>query len=118
MPAVAPLTPACHDPSLRTHLQLAKSEESSPRYQTFPNLSCPYQSKVFSSRLPSTNTWSRTTAARIPRIVFVLCVTNTETRRAFPSCVPRKRNVVPGRSGKYLLSIRVTKSLGDGKTGI
>src|SRR6266540_5462089 len=118
MPAFASLTPASHDPSLRTHLPFTKSEESSPRYQTLPCLSCAYQSKVFSSRLPPTSTWSRTTVARMPRITFVLWVTKTETRRAFPSCVPRKRKVVPGRSGKYLLSIRLTKSLGDGKTGI
>ena len=44
-------------------------------YQTFPSLSCAYQSNVFSIGLPREETVSRTTVASTPMIFFVWCVT-------------------------------------------
>ena len=47
------------------------SRESSPMYQTFPNLSWAYQSKVRSIGLPRDETVSRTTTLDTPRMTFV-----------------------------------------------
>jgi hypothetical protein len=44
-------------------------------YQTLPCLSWAYQSNVRSTGFPWSDTVSRTTVHRIPRICFVCCVT-------------------------------------------
>src|SRR4051794_31079871 len=54
----------------------------------------------------------------MPAITFVLCVTKTLTILGLPSCCPRYRNVVPGWSGRNLLSMRLTKAAGAGRAGI
>ena len=75
IPAFAPLTPASQESLARTKRPPFSSSASSPMYQTFPCLSCAYQSKVRSTGLPCSDTVSRTTVHLMPRIRFVCRVT-------------------------------------------
>ncbi len=79
-PGSAPSTPASNEPSLDTTLPFSYSAVASPRYQTFPQRSCAYQSSVTSTSSPSSVTTSWTTLAVIPfaiRLVFLVTVTTT-----------------------------------------
>ena len=74
---------------------------ASPRYQTFPHLSCAYQSNVSSTTSPSSDTVSRTTVAWMPSIIFVWSVTVTTTRCTVPSAsVSRYTHLDPGVIGQ------------------
>src|SRR5918995_2332870 len=118
MPGRAPPTPASHDPFVEDTLPSAYSAVSSPKYQTFPNRSCAYQSNVSSARSPfAEKTWSCTTVVVTPRITFVRSVTDTTLRSRSPSDTPSNTALVPGRNGRYGLSITATKSSGGGRSG-
>ena len=85
-PAWAPSTPASNEPSVETTLPFSYSFVASPRYQTFPHLSCAYQSSVTSTSSPSSVTTSWTTLAVMPfAILFVFRVTVTTTLCFVPS---------------------------------
>src|SRR5262249_9702289 len=108
-----PFTPACHESLARAKRPFFSSSDFSPMYQTFPSLSCAYQSNVRSIGFPCSDTVSRTTVHLIPSTRLVRCVTTMSSVCAVPSLVPRKWNAVPGTSGKYGLSIFPTKSAGS-----
>ena len=74
---------------------------SSPRYQTFPPVSCAYQSNVSSTISPSSVTVSRTTVAWMPSIIFVWSVTVTTMRCSTPSSsTSRYTHLDPGVIGQ------------------
>src|SRR5262245_42939722 len=117
-PGCAPPTPASHDPLVEETFPLTYSAVSSPKYQTFPNRSCAYQSSVSSARSPfAEKTWSWTTVVVTPRITFVRSVTTTTLRSRCPSDTPSNTVLVPGMNGMYGLSIIATKSSGGGRWG-
>src|SRR5215212_5678953 len=95
IPGSAPSTPASHDPAREVTLPWSYSAVSSPRYQTFPSGSSPYQSRVSSITTQSSKTLSRTTVARIPRMSFVRSSTSTSTCSS-----PSKTNEAPTSIGK------------------
>src|SRR5215210_156188 len=101
IPATAPLTPACHEPSLLTTSPLLLyTAVRSPKYQTLPELSGAYQSVVFSWSIPSAYSTSLTTVVLTPRITFVEVVILVLFRRRSPSSEPRRIDTVPACSGK------------------
>src|SRR4051794_18509712 len=103
VPATAPRTPACQDPSLLSMWPWSSlGAGASPKYRTSPSLSGASQSRVFSARLPSARRrMSLTTVVVTPWITLVRLVTTTRSRYLSPSSVPRYRDTVPGRRGKY-----------------
>src|SRR3989344_1684709 len=84
-PGFAPLTPASQDPALLTTLPSSYSAVSSPKYHTFPSLSCAYQSFVSSASSLSIKTLSLTTTTFTPRISFASFVTVTSCLTGSPS---------------------------------
>src|SRR3954452_15657656 len=114
MPALAPLRPACQEPSRDSRCPfLLKVAVASPKYQTLPALAAAYQSVVRSASLaPARRSTSVTTRAWTPWIVLVWCVTRTRSRRCSPSSVPRRTVVVPGRKGNHVLAFGCAKSAG------
>src|SRR5690348_5515710 len=110
IPAVAPLRPACHVPSvLVTWPCLSSSAVCSPKYHTLPCESCVYQSVVRSLSLPRRYSMSLTTTHGAPLIVLASDVTVTTSRDGWPSLTPRYTYVVPGLSGSHGLSTRAEK---------
>src|SRR5262245_17495387 len=109
MPGCALSTPPCQEPSTDTGRPSTSSKVLSPKYQTFPSLSCANQSSVSSVTSPPTDTVSCTSTQVTPRIVFVLCVTANSTCSPPPS----EMNVVPGTRGKNGLSMTETKFVGS-----
>ena len=89
IPGFAPSRPASQESSARIQCPFTNSNASSPKYHTFPCLSCAYQSKVVSEGYPSSSTESKTTVAWTPRIVLVLSVTATVSTTRSPSSCPR-----------------------------
>ena len=81
-PAYAPSTPCSHDPLVDETFPFWYSLVSSPRYHTFPALSCAYQSSVTSTKPPPPRrvTVSRSTNASTPWIRFLRFVTSTTIR--------------------------------------
>jgi hypothetical protein len=71
IPGLAPSTPDCHESLALTKRPFLRSNESSPMYQTLPCLSCAYQSSVRSTARPCSDTVSRTTVQRTPRMRLV-----------------------------------------------
>src|SRR4051794_10781570 len=114
MPALAPLRPACQEPSRDSRCPfLLKVAVASPKYQTLPALSAAYQSVVRSASVPpARRRTSVTTRAGTPWIVLVRPVTCTRSRRRSPSSVPRRIVVVPGRNGNHGLARGCAKSVG------
>src|SRR5204863_1258066 len=108
-PGKAPSTPAFHEPYELVATPPEISWESSPKYQTFPSTSCAYQSNVSSVSDPFVGTASFTTTLRTPMIFTVSFVTVTVSVSCPYEDVPSNRNVLPGWSGKYALSIVVVK---------
>jgi hypothetical protein len=109
MPGLAPFTPDFHESLALTKRPCFRSSEFSPMYQTLPSLSCAYQSKVSSTARPCSDTVSRTIVHVMPRIR--LCLRST-TESSVCGVLPRTPSMwkpVPGFSGKYGLSIRLTK---------
>src|SRR4029453_8451058 len=110
----APSTPACQEPSVLTTLPCSSSSlVSSPKYQTFPSLSCAYQSSVTSNGVPLWLATSLTTTQVTPRITFVSAETLTSSRWRSRSFVPSSTNVVAGMRLKYGLSMVETKLAGS-----
>src|SRR4029453_16757274 len=117
-PGCAPATPASHDPFVEETLPLSYSAVSSPKYQTFPNRSCAYQSNVSSARSPfAEKTRSCTTVVVTPRMTLLRSVTTTTLRSRSPSDTPSNTVLVPGMNGMYGLSITTTKASGGGRSG-
>ena len=116
MPASAPSTPACHEPSrLSTLPSSSYVAVSSPRYQTLPSLSAAYQSSVASATEPSgRRTTSRKTVVSTPMIVLVRVVTLTVSRNFSAPSVPRSLVTRPGVSGKNGLLWGCLNWLGSG----
>jgi hypothetical protein len=88
MPALAPSTPASHEPSVDTTTPSSSSFVSSPKYQTLPAASWANQSNVSSTSSLLTNTWSCTTVVVTPRISLVSLVTENTSVAEFPSTFP------------------------------
>jgi hypothetical protein len=89
MPGFAPFTPACQEPSVLVCSRLRfSSSVASPKYQTFPAMSCAYQSVMFSWSLPPMKPWSWTTVVMTPRIVAFSLVTVNVSLEALPSLRP------------------------------
>src|SRR2546423_521000 len=114
-PGCAPLPPAVLEPVC---VPAGSCVASSPKYQTLPWSSCPYQSKVSSVRTPASKTWSRTSIVFTPSIVFVVRVTVTVSTTGVFWTAPLYVNLVPGTTGKYGLLIVVDLwKLAESKAG-
>src|SRR6476620_10761071 len=109
IPGWAPSTPASHDPAWLVTTPLRHSAVDSPKYQTLSSPSCANQSSVSSVSRSPWKPLSRTTTVVTPITVRVVAVTVVTTR----SVPCWKVVVVPGTSGKYVLSTTVVKSAGS-----
>src|SRR5262245_19800897 len=110
MPALAPFFPASHEPCVVISVPWSYVLVSSPKYQTFPCLSCAYQSNVSSITEPSailTTSW--TTVIGTVRIVFLSRVTSTVLNSSPSLRMLWYVKTLPGGSGKYGLVTPPTK---------
>src|SRR5947207_2129966 len=113
IPGLAPFTPDFQESLAFANRPCWSSNASSPMYQTLPCLSWAYQSNVRSTRFPCSDTVSRTTVQRMPRICFVWRVTTMSSVWGVLPLTPLKWKPVPGFNGKYRLSTAVTKFAGS-----